>query len=223
MKPELKAWLERVARMRPRAKDDRGLLAKLQGAAIAHVIRELESTELGDAFAEHVGNSALSKSAAASMSGAMAENETLRARIEELELELKATREVALSNQVAAQQKFQAEMEDMNQKQRELKKKLNALTEDVTMARVNSNRANAELKRAKKILEKQGFREKARLVHHALRTEMMQSVIEEKDKSFRENELLLTEARQEAAFVEHEKLDTSFLLWAVENLSLIHI
>jgi len=217
MKPELKAWLERVARMRPRAKDDRGLLAKLQGAAIAHVIRELESTELGDAFAEHVGNSALSKSAAASMSGAMAENETLRARIEELELELKATREVALSNQVAAQQKFQAEMEDMNQKQRELKKKLNALTEDVTMARVNSNRANAELKRAKKILEKQGFREKARLVHHALRTEMMQSVIEEKDKSFRENELLLTEARQEAAFVEHEKLDTSFLLWAVEN------
>jgi chromosome segregation ATPase len=34
--------------MRPRSRDDRALLSKLQGAAIAHVLREFESPEFND-------------------------------------------------------------------------------------------------------------------------------------------------------------------------------
>jgi hypothetical protein len=41
--PELKEWFTRVSSMRPRAWDDRALLSKLQGSAIAHAIREFES------------------------------------------------------------------------------------------------------------------------------------------------------------------------------------
>jgi chromosome segregation ATPase len=37
--------------MRPRSRDDRALLSKLQGAAVAHVLREFESPEFGDAMA----------------------------------------------------------------------------------------------------------------------------------------------------------------------------
>ena len=43
--PQLREWYVRIASMRPRSRDDRALLSKLQGAAIAHVVREFESPE----------------------------------------------------------------------------------------------------------------------------------------------------------------------------------
>jgi len=49
--PQLREWYVRVASMRPRSRDDRALLSKLQGAAVAHVLREFESPEFGDAMA----------------------------------------------------------------------------------------------------------------------------------------------------------------------------
>ena len=49
--PQLREWYVRVASMRPRSRDDRALLSKLQGAAVAHVLREFESPEFGDAVA----------------------------------------------------------------------------------------------------------------------------------------------------------------------------
>ena len=49
--PQLREWYVRIASMRPRSRDDRALLSKLQGAAVAHVLREFESPEFGDAMA----------------------------------------------------------------------------------------------------------------------------------------------------------------------------
>jgi hypothetical protein len=46
--PQLREWYVRIASMRPRSRDDRALLSKLQGAAIAHVLREFESPEFND-------------------------------------------------------------------------------------------------------------------------------------------------------------------------------
>ena len=46
--PQLREWYVRIASMRPRSRDDRALLSKLQGAAIAHVLREFESDEFND-------------------------------------------------------------------------------------------------------------------------------------------------------------------------------
>ena len=48
--PELRDWFSKVARMRPRGRDDRALLANLQGAAVAHVLREFESPGLNQAM-----------------------------------------------------------------------------------------------------------------------------------------------------------------------------
>ena len=49
--PQLKNWYVQIAGLRPRTKDDRALLSKLQGAAIVHVLREFESEEFNQVMA----------------------------------------------------------------------------------------------------------------------------------------------------------------------------
>jgi len=50
--PQLKEWYVNIATLRPRTKDDRAHLAKLQGACIAHVLREFEGNEFNLALAK---------------------------------------------------------------------------------------------------------------------------------------------------------------------------
>ena len=48
--PGLKEWFGQISHLRPRGHGDRMMLAKLQGGAIAHLIRELESPGSGQAM-----------------------------------------------------------------------------------------------------------------------------------------------------------------------------
>ena len=100
--PGLKQWFSQISHLRPRGAADRMMLAKLQGGAIAHLIRELESPGSGQAMKAAIDGE-LARYIKEAAEGAQRESD-LRDRVAQLE--------EALANEIAFREGVEKEREE---------------------------------------------------------------------------------------------------------------
>ena len=134
MHPELRQWFVKISQMRPRGRDDRAHLAKLQGGCVAHCVREFESPGL---------NAALDAELARRMRAELDRVKALEATETELRARL-AEEEARLESETRARAKAEEERDALAKALEETKEAARKAAEEAAAALKAAQEASDE-------------------------------------------------------------------------------